>query len=458
MKIAYVSCQYLKINFYVRIDLMKIKITYLILIFFLLGVLNIFRADFSLNMVLATDCDTLTGEEKEICEEEKDDLEDNIEELEDKLDKKEAEKAILERNLNRVQGAVYTTEQAIGNTEKQIKETENDMSDKEKYLDFLDISMMRKKEALSKIIQESYYDSNQSHILNFFDKDNFLKMIINIDSYSRINEEILGLVNEIKSDRELIENEKNKLNLTIQEKEELLDIKESQKKALEREAYGIAEEVEEKMESIESLRSKLSETKNDLNKLLGKTYNTEDVKEAIKFASKQTGVRKGFLFGMLSIESRLGASVGGCTYKQSRMSGTRAEIFKEICEELDYDYKKQKVSCPPSSYKGTGGAMGAAQFMSDTWRAYEKKISNATGHNPSDPWNLVDGVMAMALKLENDGATKDGKTTITSPCNGKKISIKWEEYASLKYLGWSCYGLTNYAKRVQVLSGNYDQL
>ncbi|KKP81710.1 MAG: hypothetical protein UR83_C0068G0001, partial [Candidatus Moranbacteria bacterium GW2011_GWF2_35_54] len=45
-----------------------------------------------------------------------------------------------------------------------------------------------------------------------------------------------------------------------------------------------------------------------------------------------------------------------------------------------------------------------------------------------------------------------------SPCNGKKISIKWEEYASLKYLGWSCYGLTNYAKRVQALSGNYDQL
>lgn len=437
---------------------MKNKIILPFLIIFLSGALIFFRADFSLNKVRAVDCDALVGEEKDACEEKQDDLEDDIDELESKLDKKEAEKAVLERNLNRVKGAVYTTEQAIGNTENQIKETEKNIENKENYLEILEISMSRKREALEKIIQNSYYDSDQPFLFSFIDKESFFAKIVNMDNYLRFNEEVLSLVDDIKEDKETIEEETDKLSVAVKEKEELLDIKESQKKALEVEAYGIQEEVEEKMESIESLRSKLSETKNDLNKLLGKTYDTDDVKEAIKFASKQTGVRKGFLFGMLSIESRLGASVGGCTYKQSRMSGTRAEIFKDICEELDYDYKKQKVSCPPASYKGTGGAMGAAQFMSDTWRAYEKKIANATGHNPPDPWNLVDGVMAMALKLENDGGTKDGKTTITSPCNGKKISIKWEEYASLKYLGWSCYGLTNYAKRVQALSGNYDQL
>ena len=318
--------------------------------------------------------------------------------------------------------------------------------------------MERKKEALRIMMQNSYYDADQPLLFGFLDRWSFLETVTDLDNNLRVKEEVIVLMDEIKKDKESVENETVELSLTIGEKEELLDIKESQKKALEREAYGIAEAVEEKMDSIESLRSKLSETKNDLNKLLGKTYDTDDIKDAIKFASKQTGVRKGFLFGMLSIESRLGASVGGCTYKESRMSGTRAEIFKDICDELDYNYKKQKVSCPPASYKGTGGAMGAAQFMPDTWRGYEKKIANATGHNPPDPWNLVDGVMAMALKLENDGATKSGKTTITSPCDGKKISIKWEEYASLKYLGWSCYGLTNYAERVQALSGNYDQL
>ncbi|MEF3692153.1 MAG: lytic murein transglycosylase [Candidatus Moraniibacteriota bacterium] len=437
---------------------MKNKRIFLFLIVFLLGALNLNRVDFSLNKVWANDCDVLSGEEKDKCEEEKDDIEDEIDKLEKKIDKTEAEKAKLDGLLRKVQGAVYTTEQAIAKTEKQIQETEKNIKNKEKYLKDLEESMERKKEALKIMMQNSYYDADQPLLFGFFDRLNFLETVIDLDNNLRIKEEVIVLMDEIKKDKESVENETIELSLTIEEKEELLNIKESQKKALEREAYGIAEEVEEKADSIESLRSKLSETKNDLNKLLGKTYDTDDIKDAIKFASKQTGVRKGFLFGMLSIESRLGASVGGCTYKQSRMSGTRAEIFKDICEELDYNYKKQKVSCPPSSYKGTGGAMGAAQFMPDTWKAYEKKIANATGHNPPDPWNLVDGVMAMALKLENDGATKSGKTTITNPCDGKKISIKWEEYASLRYLGWSCYGLTNYAKRVQALSGNYDQL
>ena len=437
---------------------MKNRANFLFLIVFLLGILNLNRVDFSLFKVSAADCDVLTGEEKEKCEDEKEAIEEDIENLEKKLNKTEAEKARLEQNLNKVRGAVYSTEKAIDKTQTQITQTEKNIRNKEKYIKDLGKSLDNKKGALKNMLQENYINSDQPFLYTFFDKKNFLEAVTNFDNFVQVKERVLIMMDEIKKDKESIENETAELDSSKKEKEELLDIKESQKKALEREAYVIQEDVEEVADSIESLRGKLSEMKNDLNKLLGKNYDTDDVKEAIKFASKQTGVRKGFLFGMLSIESKLGASVGGCNYKQSRMSGTRAEIFKDICAELDYDYKKQKVSCPPSSYKGTGGAMGAAQFMSDTWRAYENKISNATGHNPADPWNLVDGVTAMALKLENDGATKGGKTTITSPCDGKKVSIKWEEYASLKYLGWSCYGLTNYAKRVQALSGNYDKL
>ncbi|MFZ2299541.1 MAG: hypothetical protein WAW00_00185, partial [Candidatus Moraniibacteriota bacterium] len=97
-------------------------------------------------------------------------------------------------------------------------------------------------------------------------------------------------------------------------------------------------------------------------------------------------------------------------------------------------------------------------FMSDTWSGYKNTIASRTGHNPPDPWNLTDGVMAMASKLANDGGAKDGKTTITSPCTGKKVSVKWETYASMRYLGWSCYALNNYAKTIQSLSGNYKNL
>ena len=136
----------------------------------------------------------------------------------------------------------------------------------------------------------------------------------------------------------------------------------------------------------------------------------------------------------------------------------RKSIFEEIVDELGYDEDKKKVSCNPSSYVGTGGAMGVAQFMSDTWRGYEDKIASVTGNNPPDPWDLFDGVMAMAIKLKNDGADKSGDVRITNPCDDKKKYVDWEDYAAMKYLGWSCYALTNYAPAIQNLKDGYDDL
>ena len=202
----------------------------------------------------------------------------------------------------------------------------------------------------------------------------------------------------------------------------------------------------------------MSKLKGELSSLLNDGYDTDDIKDAIKYASKKTGVSKGFLFGMLSMESGLGRYTGGCYYKESNMNNARKKYFKEICEDLDYNYKKQKVSCPPKSYAGTGGAMGVAQFMPDTWMGYRGKIASATGKKVPDPWDLFDGVMAMAIKLDNDGADKSGKVKITNPCNDKKVKVDWEDYAAMRYLGWSCYAYTNYAPAIQNLKDGYDDL
>ena len=131
--------------------------------------------------------------------------------------------------------------------------------------------------------------------------------------------------------------------------------------------------------------------------------------------------------------------------------------------------------------------MGAAQFMSDTWGdpyckknkntcGYADSIASATGHYFPDPWDLTDGVVAMALKLENDGANEKGTVRITVPrardskqykeypkCSSpsgtqKKAYVKWEIYASMKYLGWSCYGYAVYAPGVQSLANGYKNL
>ena len=36
----------------------------------------------------------------------------------------------------------------------------------------------------------------------------------------------------------------------------------------------------------------------------------------------------------------------------------------------------------------------------------QNKGQSSHRHSPADPWSLTDGVMAMAIKLANDGATK----------------------------------------------------
>ncbi|MFC1609261.1 lytic murein transglycosylase, partial [Patescibacteria group bacterium] len=262
----------------------------------------------------------------------------------------------------------------------------------------------------------------------------------------------------IKKDKKSAKKEKEELEEVKDDHEDLLEQKDEQKQALMIDKYHLQGEVAETKADIGKLKKKLSKLNSELTKMLGKKYDVDDIEDAVKLASKKTGVRKDFLMGMLVVESDLGRYTGGCNYKESRMNTQRKAIFKEICEELDYNYKKRKVSCPPKSYNGTGGAMGVAQFMSDTWRGYQSQIAANTGNHPPDPWSLVDGVMAMAVKLKNDGAT-GGKVRIINPCNrSKKIYIKGEEYASLKYLGWSCYGLTNYAKNVQYWADNYEKL
>ena len=143
----------------------------------------------------------------------------------------------------------------------------------------------------------------------------------------------------------------------------------------------------------------------------------QEIEEAVSFASSATGVRKDFIMGMLVVESDLGRNPGQCTYEevekgaeQAHLNGQlsyrawntfleRRNVFKKIASGLGYDYKGLKVSCNPSRYAGTGGAMGVPQFMPDTWLDYKDKVARITGKKNPDPWNLKDGAVAMAVKL-----------------------------------------------------------
>lgn len=151
----------------------------------------------------------------------------------------------------------------------------------------------------------------------------------------------------------------------------------------------------------------------------------EQVEEAAEFASQKTGVRKDFLLGMLVVESDLGRKTGECSYGEVEEGALEAysngqlsyrayntfigrrEIVKDLARKLDYEYENMQVSCNPERYAGTGGAMGIGQFMPDTWMLFQDKVGEIVGKETPDPWDIRDGVVAMALLLaDTQGVTE----------------------------------------------------
>ncbi len=376
--------------------------------------------------------------------EKQEDLEEDVEELEEDLDDAQEEKkrkqAILSAQYNDLTRQRY----ALAQTQDEIENKDAEIARKNKDIEALEAQIALNRISLATVMRQIYYQSitsleekvfeassDEGEFLLANNQNDILRQRM-IDAMRGLDEKVSG----VESAKVLLISAKN-------EKEELLTQQKEQESQLQKTTAATSQQVQEVEATIAQINGKLAGIQSELSSLLGVGLSTDDIVEAAEFASDKTGVRKGLLLGMLIVETDLGRFTGGCTYKESRMNDNRKDAFKRITKKLDYDYKKMKVSCPPSNYKGTGGAMGVAQFMSDTWESYESVIAKRTGNNPPDPWNLVDGVMAMASKLANDGATRNGKDG------------EWG--AAARYLG-SCRGNTKfYCENVLYWADNYDK-
>lgn len=364
-----------------------------------------------------------------------------ISDVQKKLNLEEQKKKELEGQLNQIQTSVNKAQLEINKTQSYINEAGQTITRKENEINNLNTKVDFQKKILASLLREMYYIINKPITLIVLDDSYFSQFMSGSDHLSTVEEKVNGLIEEIKSSKDKIEDEKSSLEEVKQDHEGLLSLKQDQQQDLLGDKRETQTDIQEKEATIGELRAKLSKLQGELSGLLGKSYNATDIEDAAKFASKASGVRKDFLMGMLVVESDLGRFTGGCYAKDSRMSGDRLALFKQICESLDYSWKTRKVSCPPRGYTGTGGAMGVAQFMSDTWMGYKSQIASVTGHNPPDPWNLTDGVTAMGLKLARGGATKR-----SGECNAAKLYLSGT--TSSKY-NWYC-------DKVKFWADNYE--
>lgn len=384
------------------------KFTHIILIALFIGAI-VFNNAF----VYAADTqEALTPEEQATKEKEEKELKekeekynDDKKDLKDDVEKMEKERAALEGNLSVVKQSLGATKRTIDDVMMDIEKKEQDIERHNAQIESLENQIILYKRSLSETMRKVYYAQSNRSISSIIENNGAHRFLERADDLAVMREKVVTFVYQVENAKTTQEQKKNELSTLKQEREALLAEHKQKESQLLAQSTAVQTEIINVDTSIADLNAKLSQVENKLSALLGSSFDTDDIVEAAKFASKKTGVRKSFILGMLVVETNLGRFTGGCTYKQSKMGDANEKIFKRVCKDLDYDYKKKKVSCA-ASY-GIGGAMGVSQFMPTTWVGYESKIEQYTGHSPADPWSLTDGVMAMAIKLANDGATSE---------------------------------------------------
>lgn len=354
----------------------------------------------------------------------------------------------LQREIDQYQNKIGETQQKSKTLQNQIDIFDNQIAEKKltiKQIDFsikdLDITIGQKnyeisdtkteingkKEILAEYIR-TIHEYDQENLLEIILKeDNLSDFLSTLNTLENIQEKVQIIVDNIEDLKDNLENQK----IAFEEQQEmqyrLRNLQTAQQKDLQRgqnqkgELLKQTKGQEKKYQDIIVKGQKDIEFVREQLSLLGK-YNLsleEAIQDAIGAGSK-SGIRPAFLLGVLEAESRLGQNVGTGTWQKDMYECyiklakyydrpsylTKAEreknAFFQICQELQLNPNNQPVSAEP--YYGCGGAMGVGQFMPTTWLAYKNRVAQLTGHNPPNPWNPQDAFMAAAIKLADAGA------------------------------------------------------
>lgn len=369
---------------------------------------------------------------------------DSVSSLQDKLNTYMDKEKAAQQQLQQSQSKLSQNQYSVNMTKGLINQTQNDIAQKEDEINNLEQGIELNKTMLASYVQETYYDDQEPLANLIATTENMNEFSENFDQMVSVKEKILNTLTDINQAKSDLEGAQADLASKQDDYNDLLNIQQGQQ-------YVIKSNIQQAQATIAQLDAKINQLRSELSDLLGESVSFDDVMKAAKYAAKVTGIRKDYLLGVLVVESDLGHFTGGCTFKQSNMSSSRATIFKNICSDLGYNYQKMKVSCPPHGYKGTGGAMGVAQFMPDTWMAYQSRIADVTGDDPPDPWSLTDGVVAMALKLTQVPGVTDHKESAEAKAYCVYLAGgNWAAYCDNKG--------TNYGQLVLYWADNYDQL
>ncbi len=375
--------------------------------------------------------------EAENKEDKKEEIRKELKEIEEDLGEKEEEELTLSGQLKKIEANISETEKEISQTNDLIEGFQEDINEKQKKINLMARKIKKQKENLAQALRqfnrsyeemELFFMSSQNDIGKYF---NYLEQI------EQVQVELEKMIRGMEAEKNLLNNEKEIVENKKRQEYKALSLQKEQEKALKSQEVRKQFYLEKTQEKIDLLNIKREDLRRQLNALqsLGKPIDLEEAIEAAEYASDETGVRAEFLLGVLRVESNMGQNVGGGTYKKD-MNPTQRDIFEDICDDLGYKAKKMPVSkriCYDPDAKdgcgGWGGAMGPAQFMPSTWLGYKDRVEKVTGHDPPDPWDLEDAMIAMGLKLAAvDGVTKHKESAERQAAAMYLAGGAWENY------------------------------
>lgn len=216
-------------------------------------------------------------------------------------------------------------------------------------------------------------------------------------------------VNGLKDAKRELEDMKDRLGEELKERQELKTLEEmarartaAKRNEESKTLTKVKKEASQITNKIKIAQTDLSRLREQITYIIKSGVSVEDAIRYGELAAIRLGIRPAFLIALLEVESRLGLNVGKGTYKKD-MHPRDWDAFLSITGKLNLDPDQTPVSRKPSY--GWGGAMGPAQFLPNTWLAYEAEIARLTGHNPPSPWSIEDAFTAAAVKLSRQGAS-----------------------------------------------------
>ena len=397
--------------------------------------------------------ETSPVEERQALEQELKKLEEEIYKYDQDIEKTEQEKETLENKISSLKSKIKKLDLQIYQGSIVIKDLGLQIKDTENSIEKTSLKIEETKKRLA-VILRTIYEEDQKPLIEILLSDGFSEFFDDLVALEALNTSSKQLLENIKSLKVTLENQKKSLDEEKGATERQLQIQTIQKqeseKARKDQEYFLKlteAEYQKYLKEREGIAQKAQEIRSRIFELIGvpEAPTFGEAYDIAKFVSAQTGVRPALLLAVLTQESNIGKNVGQCFVTNlqngdgvklktgqavSKVMNPSRDIpyFMEIVQVLGRDPKNTPVSCPMSI--GWGGAMGPAQFIPSTWANpqynYGQKVAELTGKT-ADPWNIKDAFLAAGLYLKNLGAESNEFRAVMKYFSGSSWS-KWEEF------------------------------